>query len=306
MSDPYANLCRGYFSEPKPLIDIQNPAAVTQSATKITYTGPGVIYQYGQSTISQHVVITQPGRVATADKAIIYRDPQNGRLDYIRLEGHVKVQEHGKLVAGPYCTIHLDQHTLEAGPTAYHLYEDPNTIKLSNVTHAYDAWGTADRSFRDARGLLHFTNATYTTCAPTNPSWQISAGNMVLDQQEGIGTAYNTVLRFYSFPVLYAPIYSFPIDNRRKTGFLTPDVSYASKNGMEIGLPYYWNLAPNYDLTTTPRYIETRGFQLNSLFRYLVSPGSGGQVISVWCLTILRSTNFVMIRSPIHRHRHPG
>lgn len=278
VSDPYANLCQGYFSEPKSLIDIKNHGSVTQSATKINYTGAGEIFRYGESTISQNVVITQPGRVAVADRAIIYRDPQNGRLDYIRLEGHVKVQEHGKLVAGPYCTIHLDQNTLEAGPTAYHLYEDPTTLKISRVPQAYNAWGTADRSFRDARGLLHFTNATYTTCAPTHPSWQISAGNIVLDQHEGMGTAYNAMLRFYNLPVLYVPIYSFPIDNRRKTGFLTPDVSYASTNGIEIGLPYYWNLAPNYDLTTTPRYIETRGFQLNSLFRFLAGPNSGGQV----------------------------
>ena len=211
--------------------------------------------------------MTQPGRIGKADRAIIYRDPKTGKIDYIRLEGNVQVREYGKLIAGPYCTIRFDDHTLEAGPAAYHIFNTP-----------YNSWGTADRTFRDASGLVHLSNATYTTCAPTSPSWQISAGKLILDQKEGFGTAYNMMLRFYNFPVLYMPLYSFPIDNRRKTGFLTPDPSYESKNGLQLAFPYYWNLAPNYDLTTTPKYIQTRGFQLNTQFRFLASPTNQGQV----------------------------
>jgi LPS-assembly protein len=285
VADPQANLCRGYFSQPQSLLEVHNPAAVTRSPTKISYAGPGVLAQYGQSTVTEHVVVTQPGRIAKADKAVIYRNPQNGRIDYIRLEGNVKVQEYGKLVAGPYCVVRFDQHTLEAGPSVYHLYEDPQQLRYHTLIHPYDAWGTADKTVRDAQGLVHLTNATYTTCAPINPSWQISAGKIVLDQQSGFGTAYHMMLRFYDVPLLYAPVYTFPIDNRRKTGFLTPEISYQDKNkhngtgnGVSLGLPYYWNLAPNYDLTTTPRIIQTRGFELNSLFRYLAGPQSSGQV----------------------------
>jgi len=278
ISAPQTNICQGYFSESKNLIETPNPLPPAKSATHISFTGPGVIYKYGQSVISDNVQIIQPGREATADKAIIYRDPNTGQIDYIRLEGHVRVREHGRLVAGPYTTIHFNEHTLEAGPSAYHFYEDPTKFRLPTLHQPYDAWGTSDRTFRDAGGLLHLTNATYTTCSPTDPVWKISAGNIILDQDEGFGTAYNMMLRFYNWPVLYMPVYSFPIDDRRKTGFLTPDVSYESKNGFQLALPYYWNLAPNYDLTTTPKYIEARGLQFNSLFRYLYSPHSDGQV----------------------------
>lgn len=278
VSDPNANLCRGYFSEPKELLQNPIPPAITQAPTHISYAGPGTISTYGKSVISKEVVITQPGRIAKADKAIIYRDPKTGKIDYIRLEGNVQVREKGKLVAGPYSVIHFDQHTLELGPTAYHLYEDPAHFHLPTVPRPYDAWGTADKTFRDVAGKIYLTNATYTTCAPDDPVWKITAGRMVLDQKSGFGTAYDSTLKFYNFPIIYAPVYSFPIDSRRKTGFLTPDVTYQDTNGMAVGLPYYWNLAPNYDLTTTPRYIETRGFQLNSLFRYLAGPGNAGDV----------------------------
>lgn len=276
--DPQANLCRGYYTEPPGLAEVPSPGGVTNAPTHLSYSGGGELHAYGESAITQEIVLTQPGRIARADKAIIYRDPQSGRITTIRLEGHVQVREHGRLVTGPYCTLQLDEHSLKAGPMAYHLYEDPKKLKFPTITRAYDAWGTADKTVRDSRGLLSLWNATYTTCAPTDPAWKISAQHIVLDQKEGFGTAYNMMLRFYSIPVMAAPIYSFPIDNRRKTGFLTPDISYESKNGVQFSFPYYWNLAPNYDLLTTPRWIQDRGFQLTSLFRYLMSPGNDGEV----------------------------
>lgn len=278
VSDYNANLCHGYYSEPELLKQTPIPPAFESVPTEISFQGPGEIQTQGKSTISQNVIITQPGRIAKADKATIYRDPTTGRILYAELEGNVQVLEHGKLVAGPYAILRMDAHTLEAGPTAYHFYEDPLKVHLGTTSQAYDAWGTAAHSFRDASGLLTLTHASYTTCAPTDPTWQITAGTIVLDKKEGFGTAHNMMLKFYDIPVLYVPIYTFPIDDRRKTGFLTPDISYEKRNGFQMALPFYWNLAPNYDLLTVPKYVENRNFQLNNLFRYLISPNNDGRV----------------------------
>jgi len=70
-------------------------------------------------------------------------------------------------------------------------------------------------------------------------------------------------------PILYAPYLSFPIDDRRRSGFLYPSFSYTNDNGLDIALPYYINLAPNYDDTLTPRSISKRGLMLENEFRYL-------------------------------------
>ncbi len=274
--NPNANLCQGYYGEPDILTKNPIPTPISHVPTQITYSGSGNFYNFGQSVLNKNIVMTQPGRMSQADKALVYRDSQSGQISYVRLEGHVQVRESGKLLAGPYCTIHLDNHTIETGPLAYHLFEDPKNMNF--VIHPYDAWGTASKTFRNASGIMSLWNATYTTCAPTDPAWQISAGHLILNQRDGFATAYDMKLKFYNVPILYVPIYSFPIDNRRKTGFLTPDVSYESKNGLQMSLPYYWNLAPNYDLTTTPKYMENRGFQFNNLFRYLLSPGNDGKV----------------------------
>ena len=76
-------------------------------------------------------------------------------------------------------------------------------------------------------------------------------------------------------PVLYAPYFNFPIDDCRQSGFLFPTYSTSSINGVGIGLPYYWNIAPNYDDTITPRIYTESGFQLSNQFRYL-TPSSNG------------------------------
>ncbi len=276
VSDPYAdNLCHGYYYEPQAL-GTKPPGSIFNLPTQITAKGPSTYSEHGESILTKDVEFTQPGRIAKADKAIIYRG-EDGRISYIDLKGHMELREPGKLLVGPGGTIHLNQNTVESGPIAYHVYEDPTQFK--HFQRAYDAWGTADKSYRDSAGIIRLWHASYTTCAPTSPiPWQVKAERIILDRKRGFGTAYNVTLNFFGAPFFYSPIYTFPIDNRRKTGFLTPDLGYSSTNGWQISLPFYLNLAPNYDLTLTPKYIQERNFQFNSLFRYLISPENEGNI----------------------------
>ena len=69
--------------------------------------------------------------------------------------------------------------------------------------------------------------------------------------------------------MFYAPSISFPIDDRRKSGFLWPEVGSVSDGGFDIATPYYLNLADNYDATVVPRYIGDRGAMAEAEIRYL-------------------------------------
>jgi LPS-assembly protein len=66
-------------------------------------------------------------------------------------------------------------------------------------------------------------------------------------------------LRIRGIPVLYTPYINFPIDDRRKSGFLVPSIGSSDDNGFELITPYYWNIAPNLDATFYPRYMSKRG-----------------------------------------------
>ncbi|MCG8426328.1 MAG: LPS assembly protein LptD [Chromatiales bacterium] len=125
------------------------------------------------------------------------------------------------------------------------------------------------------------TQVSYTTCPPGNQDWLLAAGEMHLDQKEGRGTARDITLRFKNMPVLYLPYVSFPIDDRRKSGFLIPQVGVTRRTGVDISAPYYLNLAPNYDATLIPRLMSKRGLMLGTEFRYLL-PQHHGEVQAEW------------------------
>ena len=89
------------------------------------------------------------------------------------------------------------------------------------------------------------------------------------------GETYGAVLKVYDTPVFYLPYFTFPISDKRKSGFIEPTFSSSNRYGLEIETPFYWNIAPNYDATITPRYMANQGLQLQTEFRYLTDQHQG-------------------------------
>lgn len=138
-----------------------------------------------------------------------------------------------------------------------------------------NARGSADDIVISDVGGLELDNVSYTTCPPGSNDWLLQAKSIDLDTRSGVGTAKGIKLRFQGVPVLYAPRLSFPLSDARKSGLLAPEIGSTSRGGSEIVLPIYWNIAPNYDATFTPRLLTDRGLQLQSEFRYLTVKNEG-------------------------------
>ncbi|MFU8831815.1 MAG: LPS-assembly protein LptD, partial [Wenzhouxiangella sp.] len=118
----------------------------------------------------------------------------------------------------------------------------------------------------------HFT---FTTCDPESPDWQLKASRVNLDMDRGQGSGRHARLEFKGVPILYAPWFSFPLDDQRKTGFLYPSLGFSSDDGFDLSIPWYWNIAPNQDATLTPRWIQNRGAMLGAEYRFLTRNQSG-------------------------------
>ena len=116
-------------------------------------------------------------------------------------------------------------------------------------------------------------NASYTTCQQDDPSWNLTADNVTLDHQQAVGRADNVILRIADIPVFYTPYLNFPLDDKRKSGLLTPSFGTSKEGGVDFTLPYYWNISPSQDLTISPRYISDRGIKLDTEYRYLNAHG---------------------------------
>ena len=121
--------------------------------------------------------------------------------------------------------------------------------------------------------LMH--DVVLTNCAEGDRSVELVARQIELDHVRGTGIGKSMTVKFKKVPILYFPILSFPIDDRRKTGFLFPGYGYAPKSGLILEAPYYINIAPRYDATVTPRILANRGLQLYGEFRYLTGNSRG-------------------------------
>lgn len=145
---------------------------------------------------------------------------------------------------------------------------DINTATF--LLHSAEMRGSAGTLSRIAEDQVLIRDGALTTCAPDRNDWSIVASDIHLDQGEGFGTAKHLRLEIKDVPVFYWPYASFPIDDRRKTGFLYP--SFGTSNagsGAYLSVPYYLNLAPHYDATLTPQYIHGRGLFNEVEGRYL-------------------------------------
>ncbi|MEF3193165.1 MAG: LPS assembly protein LptD, partial [Halothiobacillaceae bacterium] len=80
---------------------------------------------------------------------------------------------------------------------------------------------------------------------------------------------------FKGVPLFYSPWLDFPLDNRRASGFLYPDVGLSDQRGFEIAVPWYWNIAPERDATLTLRPMSKRGLMLSGEYRELWREGRG-------------------------------
>jgi LPS-assembly protein len=97
----------------------------------------------------------------------------------------------------------------------------------------------------------------------------LSARQLDLDLEAGVGMAEGATLRFLDVPILSLPTLSFPLSDQRKSGWLPPDLDVTTGSGFDLAVPYYWNIAPNRDATITPAVSTRRGFAVNTEFRYL-------------------------------------
>ena len=146
------------------------------------------------------------------------------------------------------------------------------------------AGGRADRVDFLGSSRARATNASYTSCprdGPEEPDWVLRTRRVTLDFETNEGVAEGAVLYFLGAPILALPTLSFPLTDARKSGWLPPSVNIDNRSGVELAVPYYWNIAPNRDATIAPRVMSRRGFGLDAEFRYL-EPAYEGGVLVQW------------------------
>jgi LPS-assembly protein len=213
-----------------------------------------------ESVAEGHVEFRRGGTVIKADR-LAYDSAQ----DLASARGGVRVTRGAALYAGPELQLRVQRFEGFFLEPRFEFFE-------------LGAGGRADRiDFLDS-ARSRATRAEYTSCprdGPDEPAWLLRTDRVSLDLERNEGVAEGAVLRFQGVPILALPVLSFPLSDARKSGWLPPSINTDNRSGVELSVPWYWNIAPQRDATLTPRLITRRGFGLDIEFRYLEARDEG-------------------------------
>ena len=188
-----------------------------------------------------------------------------------------EVSDNGKSVSATGNVTYSDRQ-LSVSSDGLSVSSQTQTLNMQNTVYQLTGFvghGAAEEIDISADDGISLKEVSFTTCPLGQEDWRLVASEISIEQGETMGEARHT--RFYvgDVPVLYLPYFAFPVSNQRQSGLLFPLISSSTSTGIDYEQPYYWNIAPNYDMTISPRLMSNRGVQLKTEFRYLTENSQG-------------------------------
>jgi LPS-assembly protein len=210
-----------------------------------------------ETTFAGDAELRKAGSVLKGDRITYYNED-----DEVVAVGNVRLTREGNVFTGPSLQLRLDA----------------NTGSFANPEFAiplYSGRGRAEKVDFLGPTQTQFSRAVYTTCPPDQVDWFITTEKLLIDEDTQAGSGQTASLYFKGRKIVSVPNFSFPLGEGRRSGFLPPTYGVSSTSGLDLIVPYYFDIAPNRDLTLYPRLMLKRGLQLGSHFRYLENERSG-------------------------------
>ncbi len=227
---------------------------------------------------------TQSVELVAEEDAVLRRDgitlagdrlTYNELTDIARADGNVHLIRGTDEMKGPIAWLMLNERVGEFDAPVYKMTAMSRPTEDDDVPTPVTGRGHADKLHFDGENQYRLDNATWTTCEAPDPDWYLRAEELDLDYDTEMGVGRKGALVFKDVPILWWPKMSFPLVAKRQSGFLVPTMGMSNKTGVDISIPYYWNIAPNYDATIAPRYMGRRGLQLAGEARYMTETNMG-------------------------------
>jgi len=242
-----ADYCGGFYRNP---VNPNNLAATKRDLTLPVEASAGhTAMDDGVASFSQQVLMTQGPLSLRAEQA-----RYDANTATVELREQVVVRTPDAAFGGASARFNLRDHHSRIDAANY-------------ILHHQHIRGSADTIVADPQ-QINIDNGSYTRCAPDSQRWQLHAQQIQLDPQRGQGRAKHAHIRLHGLPVAYLPYLRFPIGEARQSGLLFPSIADGD-NGLDIALPYYFNIASNFDATVTPRYRQQRGYSNEAQLRWL-------------------------------------
>lgn len=235
--------CNGMYAPPT-MEGIEGDTRMFASADSALYV------QEHSTSLSGNVVIVQGKK--RVDGTFATRDAATG---ITTIEGPLTLREEGLLLTGDSASTNFFAGTGIVDNATF-------------LLHQANLRGSANRLVKNADNTIHINQGEMTRCEPNSNVWKLKGENFELDPDAGWGVAKNVTLKIKDVPVFYFPWFRFPIGDERASGLLSPSIGSDRDGGTDIVVPYYFNLAPNYDATYQLRSLWKRGFIQDAQLRY--------------------------------------
>ena len=224
-----------------------------------------LLYDFDSETVTAIGNVQIYYGAAYLDAPRVVYDQKSGRL--IASGGVRLVEPNGNIISADTIDITDD-------------FRDAFIASLNVVTIDQARFSAQTAERRDGN-LIIFHKGVYTACRaclqnPNRPPlWQIKAARIIHDRAERTIYYDSAQLEFFGVPIAYVPFFSHPDPTvRRKTGFLTPSFKQRDSIGFGVTTPFFWNLAPNYDVTFSPTFLTRQGLLMETEWRHRVMNGS--------------------------------
>ena len=234
-----------------------------------------------------------PAKTNPADLPIeVTTDEFDGDATSATLKGNVQVRQGDRSVKGNQMH-YRDEGGNRSLQTNEHIDYEDSLVHVTGESGSYSgvtgaafegadftlkqraARGVAKELKLTPEGVLDLNGVSFTTCPAGDNSWAINARDITLDTRSKIGTGHDAHVDFFGVPLIYLPWISFPLSSERKSGFLFPGIGNTSTGGLQIAVPYYWNIRPNADFTFEPIVYSKRGIDLGGDLRWLTESQHG-------------------------------
>lgn len=254
-------------------------ALVSMASTALAQNAPRVQLDIATKLDESLITDSDAASIVTADR--IEGNPE----DELHLIGNAEVRRGGAVLRGDKITYNHERDEVRAEGSAElsragASFSGPSmTFQLTSRSGSMQQaeWEYAPRNLRGCAKNVQFLSGDkttfeevkFTTCSRDEEDWYIRLKELEIDEYDKSASGRSAVLHFKGVPVVGTPWFAFPINKERRTGFLTPSYGMSSTRGIEFAVPYYFNLAPNYDYTLTPRLMVKRGIMLENEVRVL-------------------------------------
>ena len=241
-------MCPGFYSPP--LIKRSQGDDINAKASNTKYDGDDRVILTG------NVLITRDNFQLEADRVSFLNSTGDGDAG-----GNVRIRRPNTSLIGNAASLNVRTNAFDLHNSSFVNYK--NRLR-----------GSSGLIIGEPNGDLELVDGNITFCPPGVNSWSIQADQIYLNESSGRGWAEDVIFRVKDIPIFYTPALGFPLDDRRLTGFFFPNYSLGSTSGTEITIPFYWDLAPNYDLVIQPRFMSARGTAIGLHGRYLFEDSS--------------------------------